>query len=215
MKNFNRGNVAQQEQYRRIRAARVLLSCCIELYELQHEEGRYLIHGHPFSAASWNQQGMMALVGMECAIKTRAHLCRHGRTQLPHEGSQLVRKPDGFLIDSLAAVVESIKRCDEAHQHATLEEGKARHVQIYPQELCNEICRGLKHQREMDAAGLFHAGAVHGVIEKALHDFRWRSRKSSIQTRIGSKFWMVCQGNRYDQSCSGKPGEKRSSKSSA
>ena len=41
------------------------------------------------------------------------------------------------------------------HKHVILEHGRTRAAQVYPEELCRAICKGLQQQMQLDAKGQF------------------------------------------------------------
>lgn len=47
------------------------------------------------------------------------------------------------------------------HEHIRLERGRAANAQVYPDELCRAICRGIGKQIEADRAGQFLLFNIH------------------------------------------------------
>ena len=62
------------EKEQMLKDARVHLHFCLEVHRMQHEAGRYFLHAHLLSATSWKDTGVINIVGMNGAIKTRAHV---------------------------------------------------------------------------------------------------------------------------------------------
>ncbi len=62
----------------------------------------------------------------------------------------LVKKPTGFLTSSKYIAIELDKRCDGGHAHLPLVGGRATAAQVYPDMLCEAICRGVVNQKKFD-----------------------------------------------------------------
>ena len=85
-------------------------------------------------------------------------------------GTAPVYKPTGWMSNSPYILEELNQQCinnklppDQRHRHASLEHGRARQAQVYPEQLCYSILRGLR--RHMVAHGLCHVGSVGTVCE--------------------------------------------------
>ena len=62
----------------------------------------------------------------------------------------LVKKPTGFMSSSRYVIEELDKKCSGDHAHVPLVGGRAAGAQVYPQALCEAICRGVAKQKRMD-----------------------------------------------------------------
>ena len=73
-------------------------------------------------------------------------------THIDHKGGQkrLVKKPTGFMSSSRYIIQELDRKCTGDHDHVPLVGGRAAGATIYPQALCEAICRGTSKQKKMD-----------------------------------------------------------------
>ena len=62
----------------------------------------------------------------------------------------LVKKPTGFMTSSRHIANELDKSCDGGHAHVPLMAGRAAAAQVYPDMLCEAICRGVVKQKKFD-----------------------------------------------------------------
>ena len=97
-------------------------------------------------------------------------MCRHGmRVRVVDGEDSLVYKPTGWLSNSSIVLEELSKQCTNVpgnpnnHQHANLQNGRAKSAAIYPEGLCYAILRGVR--RQMVALGVAHAGEIGAVCE--------------------------------------------------
>ena len=70
------------------------------------------------------------------------------------------KKPTGFVGNSWAILRRLRRTCDHSHEHVKLEGGRAKNAALYPDELCKEVCLGLKDQIEYDNKGLKCLGSL-------------------------------------------------------
>ena len=85
----------------------------------------------------------------------QGHICQFRMTTHTEnkDGKRgLVKKPRGFLSSSRCVRQEHNKKCTGDHAHVPLVGGRAAGAQVYPQMLCEAICRGLARQQQEDAA---------------------------------------------------------------
>ena len=70
--------------------------------------------------------------------------------------SQLVmaKKPTKFMTNSQALGRELNRRCDGAHSHQPLVDGRAKDAARYPPSLCRALCRGILKEKMQRATGL-------------------------------------------------------------
>ena len=73
---------------------------CIELYTIQLEAGRLLLHEHPQSASSWNVPEVVKLSEAPGVVKVVGHMCQYGMKSQDEQGVGLVKKPTAFMTNS-------------------------------------------------------------------------------------------------------------------
>ena len=61
-----------------------------------------------------------------------------------------VKKPTGFLTNSFGIARELEQSCNGLHSHVHLVGGRAHRAEVYPDELCYRILKGLVNQMKMD-----------------------------------------------------------------
>ena len=64
------------------------------------------------------------------------------------------KKPTQFMTNSRALGRELTRRCQGAHKHQSLVDGRATQAARYPNELCRAICRGIVKEREERDRGI-------------------------------------------------------------
>ncbi len=67
------------------------------------------------------------------------------------DGIALVRKPTGFMTNSLEIDRQLERKCDGMHRHIVLVGGRAKQAEVYPEELCKGILKGLMDQMNIMA----------------------------------------------------------------
>ena len=85
-------------------------SCC-ELYRLQVSLGRYDLHEHPATAASWELECMKKMEQSLGAIRVRADKCQYGLTTVKNGTEHPAKKPTDFLTNAVMVVRELMRRC--------------------------------------------------------------------------------------------------------
>jgi hypothetical protein len=114
------------------------------------EQGLYFIHEHPAHARSWQDPEIDKLV-RDYRVKTVVgNMCMFGMTQEVAGSSGLVKKDTRFMTNATMIAERLNKVCDKTHRHVPLIGGRARKAQIYPEELCAQILRGLMDQLRYD-----------------------------------------------------------------
>ena len=81
-------------------------------------------------------------------------MCRFGMTSHVREQDEprgLVKKPTGLMTSSRCIVAQLDSRCDGSHEHMHLVGGRASAAQVYPDELCRAILRGVVGQKAEDS----------------------------------------------------------------
>ena len=119
------------------------LEFCAELYRIQHDNGLYFLHEHPYGASSWNNRKIMELLSIPGICKVKSHMCAFGMYDYDHQGGALVKKPTGFMTNAIKLAEQLNKECSGDHRHIVLlGGGRARRAQVYPNELCRQIVIG-------------------------------------------------------------------------
>ena len=72
----------------------------------------------------------------------------------------LVEKPTGFMTSSQFLLRESDKKCPGGFKHVPLMGGRAAAARVYPDMLCEAICRGVVQQKSHDQSGLVTTGKL-------------------------------------------------------
>ena len=78
------------------------------------------------------------------------------------------KKPTGFISNSWTIAHRLRRTCKHDHDYVKLEGGRAKAAALYPDELCMEMCKGLKEQIECDAKGMKCLGEL---SKKEAEDF--------------------------------------------
>ena len=140
----------------RMQQAKRYVKFCTTIYEYQRSKGRYFLHEHPWLATSWSLECIAKLEALDDVRKVQTHMCQFGmKSRTEGQGSELgpVLKPTGFLTNSVHIARELHKTCPRDHKHVNLVGGRAAGAAIYPDGLCQAICRGLAAQKREDKTG--------------------------------------------------------------
>ena len=92
-----------------------------------------------------------------------ADQCQFGFTAKIHAGSDergQAKKPIGFIGNSWAIAQRLRRTCIHEREHVKVEGGRAKAAALYPDELCVEMCKGLRDQMDYDARGLKRLGEL-------------------------------------------------------
>ena len=80
-----------------------------------------------------------------------------------------VKKPTGFMSSSSYVFTELDRKCFGNHEHVPLVGGRVAGVAVYPQALCEAICRGVRKQKIQDksrvSAGRMSADGVRSLVQ--------------------------------------------------
>ena len=117
---------------------------------MQIQAGRYFLHEHPKSASSWKEQCVQRVLGKQNVEAVTGHMCRWGMMSTDEQGEGSVKKPDTFMTNSPMIAKELSQICNGGHRHVHLVSGRAKHAQVYPEDLCLAILRELKCQLTID-----------------------------------------------------------------
>ena len=126
---------------------------CCALYRYQLQQGRHFVHEHPWTARSWALPCVQKLLDHPSVEVTQAHMCRFMMTtHVDKKDGEvgLVKKPTGFMTSSHCILKQLDRKCTEDHVHVPLMGGRAAGAAIYPQMLCEAVCRGIAEQKRYD-----------------------------------------------------------------
>jgi hypothetical protein len=167
LQHLNFGRMTPEDVEKVKEHGRRHLEFSLELYRLQHENGLYFLHEHPFNAASWEHEGVKELLTLPDVVKIKSHMCAFGMRDEDHAGGGLVKKSTGFMTNAIKIADILSKDCSGDHRHVVLiGGGRARRAQVYPDELCRHIILGLKDQMMHDGRlGKGLIGAVDRIDE--------------------------------------------------
>ncbi len=108
------------------------------------------LHEHPAHAKSWKDPEIERLVN-DYRVKTvTGNMCMFGMTQEAEGSSGLVKKDTKFMTNAIMIAERLNKVCDKMHKHVQLIRGRAKKAQVYPEELCAQMLRGLLDQMRYD-----------------------------------------------------------------
>ena len=169
--HINHKKMAAEVAKERLRKARAHSEFCTKLYALQIHHGRYVVHEHPLGASSWRDTCIERILGKHGVIKVKADQCQYGLLSRDIMGVGMVRKATGFMTNSPCVAMQLRKRCPNRsgkiqHKHVTLQGGRTKAAQIYPEGLCRAICVGLVQQLDMDKRGQFVLAQLHGTEQE-------------------------------------------------
>jgi hypothetical protein len=126
------------------------LRFCAKLYRIQMEQGLYFIHEHPAQAKSWQDPEIDKLV-RDYRVKTvTGNMCMFGMTQEVEGSTGLIKKATIFMTKAIMIAERLNRVCDKTHKHNQLIGGRVKKAQIYPEESCAQMLRGLLDQMGYD-----------------------------------------------------------------
>ena len=105
-------------------------------------------HEHPVEATSWLMEEVKKLQSAAGVCTTVADQCQYGlKTRgAGGAGSMPARKRTKFMTNSSEIANELSCKCPKDHLHQALVGRRAHKAAIYPEGLCEAICRGLKRE---------------------------------------------------------------------
>ncbi len=155
-------NIVRRELVR----ARLHLDFVISLYHEQLEGGRYFLHEHPRTAASWQEAKIQDLLCVAGVGLTHADQCQFGAEVRAgdHRGDPL-KKATGFMSNAEELLKHLSRRCHgtggactrrKSGRHVTVQGKITKESAKYPDKLCKAILRGMVAQ--MRKVGMVKAG---------------------------------------------------------
>ena len=97
----------------------------LELYAVQIKAGRYMLHEHPLSASSWRVPEVVEFMTLHGLTRVRGDMCCFNMVQKDVEGWALIKKPTGYMCNSLYIRSELERKCSGGHKHIPLMSGRA------------------------------------------------------------------------------------------
>ena len=109
---------------------------------------------------------MVDLVNDTRTHLVETHMCRFGMSL--HLDSRsgdhgLVKKPRGFLTSARFVAEQLNRKCRGDHDHVQLVGGRAAAAQMYPEELCQAMLRGIARQKREDSKGRVSTSCMSGL----------------------------------------------------
>ena len=115
-----------------------------KIHQIILSSGRYFLHEHPATAASWQGPGMQDLMCNYDVYGTVPHQCEYGVTSsIPGGTPKPALTPTRWLSNSRHMITRLSRRCSKQHEHQQLKGGRTKTAEIYPVQLCVEILRGI------------------------------------------------------------------------
>ena len=138
---------------------------CIQLYRHQLRQGRHFLHEHPWGASSWRLDSVVEMMQDGRVFTVESHQCRFGLDShiSSKDGARgPVKKPTGFMTSARCIATQLNKLCDGRHTHVHLVGGRAAAAQVYPDELCRAILRGVVRQKALEKEGQISTPVMDG-----------------------------------------------------
>ena len=123
LQRWNLKRMDPKRRDRMIEEGRNHLHFCMLIYRVQNENGMYFLHGHPYSATSWDLPEVQEIRNMENVQVVKGDMCAFGMYQDAEEGRQLALKPTGFMTNAKELAKELEQDCDGTHTHVKLLNG--------------------------------------------------------------------------------------------
>ena len=117
---------------------------------MQIKNNRYFLHEHPRNATSWKLESMQKFINKYKPRQVKANMCAFNMTSTDEQGTGLVLKPTTFMTNSHKLAAQLSKQCNNNHRHVILINGRAKQAAVYPDALCDAICRGIREQIDHD-----------------------------------------------------------------
>lgn len=111
---------------------------------------------HPATAVSWATRTLSTLRGTAGVREVVGDMCAFGLVSVDCMGTGAVRKRTRFLTNSPHLAIRLNKRCTNSgsprdRRHVHLLDGRAHGARIYPDALCDALCRGVRDQKTADS----------------------------------------------------------------
>ena len=163
-----------EEEKRKLREALILLNFAVEICESQRKRGKWFLLEQPQRARSWLARKVKELESKEGVTKVHFDMCEYGMKDRvsgkPH------KKATSFLGNLRESIMQGfVRKCSGSHDHQTLEGkvkvdgewvNRTRLAQVYPEELCHEICKAIKS--EVSGDGSRNGESFSGISDEVL-----------------------------------------------
>ena len=143
LQNLNFPKKERQRVARIVAIGHHHLHFAVQLANWQMQRGAYFLLEQPWSARSWQDEHVEALLQKDQARRVRSDMCMFGMNV---SGEGLNRKPTGVATNCPGIAKELAVECDGTHFHCPTISGKPKLAQVYPPKFCTAILRGLQHQ---------------------------------------------------------------------
>lgn len=94
--------------------------------------------------------GIEKLQKETCVRTVRGDMCQYGMKQRTTDGDRYVFKPTGCMTNSQSIAAQLQRRRTRQHEQTPLVNGRADLSEVYPEELCLAILKGLRQQLHAD-----------------------------------------------------------------
>jgi len=138
LQKLNRGKSKEMDAKldERRRNADMHMEFMMEVYKMQLDEGRYILHEHPLTAESWKLDSVKEILERSDMMTTVADQCEYGLQSKDRWGTAPAKKPTRFMTNSVMIAGELNTRCQnenrgdgERHRHIQLVKGRAKKAQ--------------------------------------------------------------------------------------
>ena len=136
---------------------------CCALYKYQIQQGRHLLHEHPWTARSWKLLCVTELLNHPAVKLAQGHMCQFRMvSHVERRGGEmgLAKKPAGLMTSSKCLLELLNKKCDVGRDRTPLIAGRAAGAAIYPGLLCKAICRGVVRQKKHERTSTVSTGRL-------------------------------------------------------
>ena len=118
----------------------------------QARAGRLYMLEHPVGAATWITEAISALSRAEGVQFVNFDFCMMGMKSTNARGEEGPAKKRTRVATNSQRIAQILKaaQCSGKHQHVTLEGGKPKKCEEYPEVFCRMICEGIKKEIEDD-----------------------------------------------------------------
>ena len=150
---LNRGlNYPKMDQAivaRKIAEGMIHLKFVCALYRRQARRGKWFLHEHPKTAASWHTLPIKRILKMPDVGTSTMDQCMYGLTT-PGTNREPVpaKKPTRWMSNSPEMLEMLCRQCDKSHAHQHLVGGRAAAASFYPPQLLRAILQGMAMTRD-------------------------------------------------------------------
>ena len=154
LQNINKGRRCPKVVAQELDLGKKNIKFCIGIYKAQMKEGRFFIHEHPKSATSWSMPEIVEVLAVPGVDVAEVDLCAYGLKTVKNGKEGPAKKPTIIASNSKEVLKRIARKCPGCHDHISLDEGRAKRAQVYPQMFCEKICEGIAAQKQLMRCGL-------------------------------------------------------------